>query len=168
MVACSDVRLAKEGVIGLRPRYLRGLDSGAIRAAASAANVAMGTLLLTRVRPLQYPWKRRWHWVQMIGWDPTRVVPVHPDQTGPGFISTSPALRRSSRRCRAGGQLRSSKRGGCAPPIAQAGCAEPDSRICVRRLHLLAGHHVKVPDRCLATLTVVAKLNSLVKCSSVS
>ena len=38
---------------------------------------------------------------------------------------------------------------GCAPPIAQAGCVGPDSRICVRRQHLLAGHHVKVPGRCL-------------------
>ena len=45
MVAYCDVRLAKEGVIGLRPRYLRGLDCGAIRAAASTANVALGTLL---------------------------------------------------------------------------------------------------------------------------
>ena len=45
MVAYCDVRLAKEGVIGLRPRYLRGLDCGAIRAAASIANVALGTLL---------------------------------------------------------------------------------------------------------------------------
>ena len=46
MVAHSDVRLAKEGVIGLRPRYLRGLDGGAIRAAASTANIALGTLSL--------------------------------------------------------------------------------------------------------------------------
>ena len=46
MVAYCDVRLAKEGVIGLRSRYLRGLDGGAIRAAASVANVALGTLLL--------------------------------------------------------------------------------------------------------------------------
>ena len=46
MVAYCDVRLAKEGVIGLRPRYLRGLDGGAIRAAESAASVALGTLLL--------------------------------------------------------------------------------------------------------------------------
>ena len=45
MVAYCDVRLAKEGVIGLRPRYLRGLYCGAIRAAASTANVALGTLL---------------------------------------------------------------------------------------------------------------------------
>ena len=45
MVAYCDVRLAK-GVIGLRPRYLRGLDGGAIRAAASTANVALGNLLL--------------------------------------------------------------------------------------------------------------------------
>ena len=42
-VAYCDVRLAKEGVIGLRLRYLRGLGGGAIRA---AANVALGTLLL--------------------------------------------------------------------------------------------------------------------------
>ena len=46
MVAYCDVRLAKEGVIGLRPSYLRGLYCGAIRAAASTANVALGTLLL--------------------------------------------------------------------------------------------------------------------------
>ena len=45
MVNYYDVRLAKEGVIGLRPRYLRGLDGGTIRAAASAANVALRTLL---------------------------------------------------------------------------------------------------------------------------
>ena len=98
---------------------------------------------------MQYPWKRRWHWAQMIGWDPTRMVPVHPEQTGPGFTSTSPALRRSSRRCRAGWAFAVVENGGCAPPIAQAGYVGPDSRICVRRLHLLAEHHVKVPDRCL-------------------
>ena len=46
MVAYFDVRLAKEGVIGLRLCYLRGLDGGAIRSAASAANVALWTLLL--------------------------------------------------------------------------------------------------------------------------
>ena len=79
------------------------------------------------------------------------MVPVHPEQTGPGFTSTSPALRRSSRRCRAGWAAPIVKKGGFAPPIAQAGCVGPDSRICVRRLHLLAGHHVKVPDRCLRT-----------------
>ena len=37
--------MANEGVIGLRPRYLRGLDGGAICAAASTASVALGTLL---------------------------------------------------------------------------------------------------------------------------
>ena len=142
MVAYCDVRLAKEGVIGLRPRNLRELDFGAIRAAASIANVALGTLFVES----QYSWKRRWHWVQMIGWDPTRMVP---EQTGPGFTSTSPALRRSSWRCWAGWAAPVVKKEGCAPPIAQAGCVGPDSRICVRRLHLLAGHHVKVPDRCL-------------------
>ena len=42
MVAYCDVRLAKEDVIGLRPRYLRGLYCGAICAAAS---IALGTLL---------------------------------------------------------------------------------------------------------------------------
>ena len=46
MVAYCDVRLIKEGVSGLRSRNLRGLDGGAIRAAASAANVALGTPLL--------------------------------------------------------------------------------------------------------------------------
>ena len=45
MVAYCDFHLAKEGVIGLRPRYLQGLDGGATRAAASAANVTLGTLV---------------------------------------------------------------------------------------------------------------------------
>ena len=54
----------------------------------------------SRVRPLQYSWKRCWNWVQMIGWDPTRMVPVQPEQMCPGLTSTSPALRISSRRCR--------------------------------------------------------------------
>ena len=54
MVAYCDVRLAK-GVNGLRPRYLRGLDGGAIRAAASAANVALGTLLLILSQAVAVP-----------------------------------------------------------------------------------------------------------------
>ena len=41
LLRCS---FGKKGVIGLRPRNLRGLDGGAIRAAASAANVALATL----------------------------------------------------------------------------------------------------------------------------
>ena len=41
MFAYCDVRLAKEGVIGLIPRYLRLFDGGAFR----AANVDLGTLL---------------------------------------------------------------------------------------------------------------------------
>ena len=77
------------------------------------------------------------------------MVPVHPEQTDPGFTSMFSALRRNSRRCRAGWAAPVVEKGGCAPPIAQAGCVGPDSRICVRRLHLLAGHHVNVPDRCL-------------------
>ena len=55
MVAYCDVRLAKEGVIGLRPRYLRGLDGGATRATASAANVALGTLLLISSQAVAVP-----------------------------------------------------------------------------------------------------------------
>ena len=55
MVAYCDVRLAKEGVIGLRPRNLRGFDGGAIRAAASAANVAQGTLLLILSQAVAVP-----------------------------------------------------------------------------------------------------------------
>ena len=55
MVAYCDVRLAKEGVIGLRPRYLRGLDGGAIRSAASAANVALWTLLLISSQAVALP-----------------------------------------------------------------------------------------------------------------
>ena len=54
MVAYCDVRLAK-GVIGLRPRYLRGLDGGAICAAVSAANVALGTLLLISSQAVAVP-----------------------------------------------------------------------------------------------------------------
>ena len=76
------------------------------------------------------------------------MVPVHPAQSGPGFTSMSPAHRRSSRRCRAEWAAPVVEKGGCAPPISHAGCVGPDSRICVRRLHLLAGDHVKVPDRC--------------------
>ena len=44
-------RLAKEGVIGLRPRNLRGLDGGAIR----AASVALGTLLLISSQAIAVP-----------------------------------------------------------------------------------------------------------------
>ena len=55
MVAYCDVRLAKEGVIGLRPHYLQGLDGGAIRAAASSANVALGTLLLISSQAVAVP-----------------------------------------------------------------------------------------------------------------
>ena len=55
MVAYCDVRLAKECVIGLRPRYLRGLDCGAIRAAASAANVALGNVLLIPCQAVAVP-----------------------------------------------------------------------------------------------------------------
>ena len=47
--------MAKEGAIELRPRYLRGLDCGAIRAAASATNVAMGTLLLILSQAVAVP-----------------------------------------------------------------------------------------------------------------
>ena len=52
MVAYCDVRLAKEGVIGLRSRNLRGLDGGAIRA---AAKVALGTLLLILSQAVAVP-----------------------------------------------------------------------------------------------------------------
>ena len=55
MVAYCDARLAKEGVIGLRPRYLRGLDGGATRATASAANVALGTLFLISSQAVAVP-----------------------------------------------------------------------------------------------------------------
>ena len=51
MVAYCDVRLAK-GVIGLRQRNLRGLDGGAIHA---AANVALGTLLLISSQAVAVP-----------------------------------------------------------------------------------------------------------------
>ena len=55
MVAYCDVRLAKEGVIGLRLRYLRGWDGGAIRAAAGDANVALVTLLLISSQAFAVP-----------------------------------------------------------------------------------------------------------------
>ena len=55
MVAYCDVRLAKEGVIWLRPRNLRGLDGGAFRTAASAENVALGTLLLISSQAVAVP-----------------------------------------------------------------------------------------------------------------
>ena len=54
-VAYCDVRLAKVGVIWLRPRYLRGLDGGAICAAANAANIALGTLLLISSQAVAVP-----------------------------------------------------------------------------------------------------------------
>ena len=52
MVAYCDVRLENKGIIGLRPRYLRGLDGGAIRA---AANVALGTLSLISSQAVAVP-----------------------------------------------------------------------------------------------------------------
>ena len=52
MVAYCDIRLAKEGVIWLRPRNLRGFDGGAIRAAAS---VALKTLLLISSQAVAAP-----------------------------------------------------------------------------------------------------------------
>ena len=55
MVAYCDDRLPKEGVIGLRPRYLRGLDGVAICAAASTANVALGSLLLISSQAIAVP-----------------------------------------------------------------------------------------------------------------
>ena len=55
MAAYCDVRLAKEGVIGLRPRNLRGLDGGAIRATASAANISLGTRLLISSQAVAVP-----------------------------------------------------------------------------------------------------------------
>ena len=146
MVAYCDVRLAKEFVIWLRPRYLQGLDGGAI---CAAANVALGTLLLIASQAVAVPMEE----MLALGADDWMGSNAEgtgaPGADGPGFTLTSLALRRSSRRCRAGWAAPVVKKGGCAPPIAQAGCVGPDSRICVRRLHLLAGHHVKVPDRCL-------------------
>ena len=44
-----------KGVIGLRPRYLRGLGGGAIRAAASIANLALGTLSLISSQAVAAP-----------------------------------------------------------------------------------------------------------------
>ena len=55
MVAYCDVRLAKKSIIGLRPRYLRVLDGGAIRAAACAANVDLGTHLLISIQAASVP-----------------------------------------------------------------------------------------------------------------
>ena len=77
MVAYCDVRLAKEGVIGLRPRYLRVLDGGAIRAAASAANVALRTLLLISSQAVAVPMEE----TLALGADDW--MGSSPEQTGP-------------------------------------------------------------------------------------
>ena len=147
MVVNCDVRLAK-GVIGLRPHNLQGLDGGAIHA---AANVALWTRLLISSQAVAVPMEE----TLALGTDDW--MGSNADGTGadrPGFTSTSPALRRGSRRCRAEWAAPVVEKGHCVPPIAQAGCVGPESMICVRRLHLLVGHHVKVPDRCLCTSTV--------------
>ena len=155
MVAYCDVRLSKEGVIGLRPRNLRGLDGGAIRAAASAANIALGTLLLISSQAVAVPVEE----TLALGAD--NWMASNADGTGalgadgPRVHLDVPALRRSSRRCRTGWVAPVVEKGGCAPRIAQTGCVGSDSRICVQRLHLLVGHHVKVPDRCLRETTLV-------------
>ena len=52
MVAYCDVRLARDGVIGLRPRNLPELDGGAIRA---AANIALGTPWLISSQAVAVP-----------------------------------------------------------------------------------------------------------------
>ena len=118
MVAYCDVRLEKECVIGLRPRYLRVLDGGANRAAASAANVALATPLLIRSQAVAVPMEE----TLALGADDL-MVPVHPEKTGPGFTSTSPALRRSSRRCRAGWAAPVVEKGGlCASHSASLVC----------------------------------------------
>ena len=152
MVAHCNVRLAKENVIMLRPRYLRKLDGVAMRAAACAANVALGTLLLISSQAVAVPIEETLEMGADDWMGSNADGSGHPEQTGPGFTSTSPVLRRSSWRCMAGWAAPVVEKGGCAPPIAQAWCVGPDSRICVRRLHLLAGNHVKVPDRCLRIL----------------
>ena len=132
----------------MRPRSLRGLDGGAIRAAASAENVALGTHLLISSQAVAVPMEE----TLALGADDWIISNADgtcaPGADGPRVHLDDPTLRRSSRRCRAGWAAPVVYNGGCAPPKAQAGCLGPDSRICVRRLHLLAGHHVKVPDRC--------------------
>ena len=149
MVAYCDVRLAKEGVIWLRPRSLRGLNGGAIRAAASTANVALGTHLLISSQAVAVPMEE----TLAFGADDWKGSNADgtgaPGADGPRVHLDVPALRRRSRRCRAGWAAPLVEKGGCAHPIAHAGYVGPESRICVRRLHLLAGLHVKVPDRCL-------------------
>ena len=90
MVAYCDVRLAKEDVIVLRPRYLQGLDGGAIRAAASAANVALGTLLLMSSQAVAVPMEE----MLALGADdwmgPNADGTGAPGAHGPGFTLTSP------------------------------------------------------------------------------
>ena len=149
MDAYCDVRLAKEDVIGLKPRNLRGLDGGAFRTAASAANVALGTLLLISSQAVAVPMEETLA-LRADDWMGSNADGSGaPGADGPRVHLDAPALRRSSRRSRAGWATPVVEKGGCAPPIAQAGCVGSHSRICVRRLHLLAGHHVKVRDRCL-------------------
>ena len=111
MVAYCDVRLAKEGVIGLRPRNLRGLDGGVNRAAASAANVALGTPLLISSQADAVPMEE----TLALGADDwmgsNADGTVLPEQTGPGFTSTSPPNGEVAGDAGRGGQLRSSKMG---------------------------------------------------------
>ena len=52
ILRCS---FGKKSIIGLRPRYLRVLDGGAIRAAACAANVDLGTHLLISSQAASVP-----------------------------------------------------------------------------------------------------------------
>ena len=111
MVAYCDVRLGKEGVIGLRPRYLRGLDGGAIRAAACAANVALGTRLLISSQAVAVPMEE----TLVFGADDWMGSNADgtgaPGADGPLVHLDVPALRRSSRRCRAGWAAAVVKRG---------------------------------------------------------
>ena len=111
MVAYCDVRLAKECFIVLRPRNLRGLDGGAIRIAASAANVALWTPLLISSQAVAVPMEE----TLVLGADDSIGSNADgtgaPGADGPGFTSTSPAIRRSSGDAGQGGQFRSTKRG---------------------------------------------------------
>ena len=102
MVAYCDVRLAKDGVIGLRPRFLRGLDGGAIRATASAVNVALGTPLLISSQAVAVPNEE----TLALGADDWMRSNAggtgSPGADGPQIHLDVPPLRRSSRRCRVG------------------------------------------------------------------
>ena len=80
-------------------------------------------LFLFRVRPEQVLWYG-WLLLEQVMEVMSRlIVLVHPRHTGPGFTSTSSALKRRDRRCRAG----------CASSASEKGVVEIEG-VCILRL----------------------------------